>query len=424
MLLVIQNSEGQTSFPDSLTLEQAVNLTLSNHPAVAQAQQGMAAAEARIGTSRSSFYPDLYLSGIYVRIDPVPELEIPPGPLEKLAPNNNYDFHLGLRQTLYDFSRTAASVDLARSGYKAASDYVEQVKSTLAYRTISLFNMILILRQSVEVLDDQIAALGQHLEISQRKVQAGTATDFDVLTTQVRIAAARNERIDAANALETQEIMLRQLTGLSQDRPVQLRGDFNRVPLSLDSDSLLQVASQQRPEMIMAKDAERSASIQLRLASLGDKPSLLLDLTSGFKNGYFPELDNLKANWSAGMMAQFPIFNGHRTHHQKDEAEAGLRSARSRIEDIRLQIVADVKQALAGAEASLEKIQNAELQVKQAEDAVSIAEVKYEAGVVTNLDLLDAQTTLTQAQLNHLRALFNYVVSLNAVDRATGRKVW
>ncbi|MCX5800834.1 MAG: TolC family protein [Candidatus Eisenbacteria bacterium] len=417
-------SSGQTSIPDSLTLEQAVSLTMSTHPALAQAREGVAAAEARVRSSRSSSYPDLSLYGAYTRIGPVSTMELPYQEPIKLAPENNYDVHLGLRETLYDFGRNTTSVKLAQSGRQVASDYVEQVKSNLAYRTIAAFNSILILRRSVAVLDEELEALDQHLDVSRSKVRAGTATDFDVLTTQVRIAAVRNERIDAANTLESQEILLRQLTGLPPDQPVRLKGDFDRVTLSLASDSLSRAALQQRPEMITSRDAENSASLQVRLSSLGDKPSLALSLTSGFKNGYFAELNTAKANFSAGAQLQFPIFNGNRTRHQRNEAEANLRSTRARTEDLERQIIADVQQATAGAKAGLEKIDNAEVQVRQSEEAVSMAKIKYEAGVVTNLDLLDTQTTLTQARLNYLRALYNYTVSLVAVDRATGKKVW
>jgi outer membrane protein TolC len=147
-------------------------------------------------------------------------------------------------------------------------------------------------------------------------------------------------------------------------------------------------------------------------------------MTSGFKNGYVPDLNALKVNFSAGVQLQFPLFDGHRTKHQKYEAEASLRSAKAYTEDLKQQIATDVQQAIASAGASLEKIENAEIQIKQAEEAVSIAKTKYEAGVVTNLDLLDTQTTLTQAKLNHLRALYNFAVSLVAVDRATGKRMW
>jgi len=301
---------------------------------------------------------------------------------------------------------------------------VEEVKSEIAYRTISVFNSILILRQSVSVLDEQIEALDRHLDISRKKVLTGTATDFDVLTTQVRIATAEDERIDASNALKSQEISFRELTGLAPDQPVVVRGEFAGDSLSLDSASLVEEALRQRPEMAVSRGAESGAALQLRLSGLGDRPSLALNFTSGLKTGYVPNLDTWTPNFTAGLLLQFPLFDGHRTKFRKSEAMASLDSARAATEDLKRRIAAEVDQAVSNAGAALEKIRNAEILVEQAEAAVHMAGSKYEAGVITNLDLLDAQTTLTQAKLNHLRALYNYSVSLTALDEATGKKIW
>jgi outer membrane protein TolC len=406
-----------------LTVEAAVRLAVANHPAVARAEHGLAAAEARIGSSRSPSYPDLALSGAYTRIAPVPKIEVMGGAME-LAPENNYDVHLGLRQTIYDFGRTGTAVDIARAGRDAAADYVEQVKSGIAYRTIAAFNSIMILRENVAVLDDQISALNEHIEVSRNKVRAGTATDFDVLTTQVRTAAATNDRIDAASNLDAQEILFRQLVGLPSEVPVKLSGDFVRTERGLDAAPLLVMAFADRPEMTAARDAELTAGLEVRLASLGDRPSLTLSLSSGMKTGYPDNLNQLKANYAAGFDFRVPIFNGHRTRSQRREAEARLRSAQARTDDLKREITAEVEQAIARARASWEKTKNTEVLVKQAEEAVAMARSKYEAGVVTNLDLLDAQTTLTQTRLGYLRSLFAYSMSLVELDRATGKKVW
>ncbi|SYZ72573.1 putative Outer membrane efflux protein [Candidatus Zixiibacteriota bacterium] len=408
---------------DSLTMEQSIKMVLENHPLVQQAMQAESAAAARTGASRSAYFPDITFSGDYTRLGPVASIELGGEPFD-LYPANNYDLHLGLHQTIYDFGKTRVEVDASRSGQKSAADYLTLVKSNLAYQTIAVFNAILILHQNISVLDEQIGALNEHLEVAQKKVQAGTATDYDVLTTKVRIAMAQDEKIDAANALTRQEIIFRQLTGIPQQNPIILKGDFSASETNLNQDSLLTTADSQRPELTLAHDAENVASIQKSLASLGDKPSLAFDFTSGFKNGYVPNLNEWKANYTAGLLLKIPIFSGHKTGFHEKEAEANLYSARARTADVQRQIKSEVEQALAAVNSSREKIQNAELQVRQAQDALTLARARYEAGVITNLDLLDTQTTLSQAKLVHLRAVYNYTVSRNALDRASGKKIW
>jgi outer membrane protein len=414
----------QPADTDSLTLEQSVRLTLDNHPLIQQALAGVTASSARIETSKSPYYPDISVAALYTRLDPVAQMDIPGLGIFKFYPENNYDFHLGLQQTIYDFGRTGTSVRLAETSHKGAEDNVDLVKFNLAYQTINVFKAMLILRESIVVLDEQVETLKKHLEMSTEMIRAGTATDFDTLTTQVRIAVARTARIDAARALDEREIALRELTGLPASSPVHVKGTFIDDIIVLDADSAMAIALRQHPELVVSADAESSAAVRADLAALGDKPYLGLAFSTGFKNGYVPDLNKLEANLAAGLQLEIPIFDGHETRSRKKEADANLRSARMRTADIRRQVISEVEQAATGVKTSMEKLRSSEVQVRQAEQALSMARTRYEAGVATNLDVLDAQTSLSEVKLIRLRAFYDYTVSLSALDKATGKKPW
>lgn len=422
--LGVVGAQAQNAPGDSLTIGRAIALTLQNHPAVEQAKSEMDAAAQRIGVSRSGYYPDISLNGDYTRIDPVPAIDFPGEGHLEFAPHNNYNVNLGLRQTLYDFGRTSEAVQGARSSLQMSVDDIELVKFRLAYQTVDVFDRILILHQRIDVLDEQLQTLAQHLEMSVKRLKAGTATDFDTLTIQVKIAVANSDRIDALHALETQEIALRQLTGLPATAPIKLSGAFDTTAIVANADSLIAAANKQRPELVKARDVESNAESHVRLASLGNKPLLALNLSTGFMNGYEPNLNTWRGNLAANLQLKVPLFDGYGTKHRESAAAAGLNSAKARTSDIETQVRAEVLQAIAAVNSSLDKIAGTETQVMQAQQAVAMAQARYSAGTVTNLDLLDAETTLSQVKLLRLRALYDYTVSLNALDRATGRRVW
>jgi len=73
---------------------------------------------------------------------------------------------------------------------------MELTKTNLSLQTIRVFYTIILLQKSMKVQDEQIEALNQHLSVTQKRVAAGTATSFDVLTTQVRVAGAQNQKVD------------------------------------------------------------------------------------------------------------------------------------------------------------------------------------------------------------------------------------
>lgn len=408
---------------DSMSLDQAVQMTLANHPSLVQARSGVSAAEARIDQAHSPNYPNVYVLGDYTRIGPVPEFDLG-GEVLELAPRNNYNLQLGLKQTLYDFGKTETAVALAESGHQSASDYVDLVKTRLAYETISTFNAILILRENLTVLDDQIATLMQHLSESNKRIEAGTATEFDTLTTQVRISIVRNQKIDDQRSLEAQEIVLRQLTGLPSGATLSLKGTFTDSGGTFSLDSLIAAAKQQRSELVLSRDAESTAVVQTHLVSFGDKPQVAFHFAAGFANGYEPNLNTIKGNYAAGVAVHVPVFDGDLTRHQREEAEANWHGAQARTSDALRQVISEVEQAAAGVRSSLEKIRSSELQVAEADKALAMARTRYAAGVITNLDLLDAETTLSQAKLIRLRASYDYTVSRYALDRATGKRVW
>ncbi|MGD8921705.1 MAG: TolC family protein [Candidatus Zixiibacteriota bacterium] len=409
---------------DSLTVQQAVQMAVSNQPAVKQAEQQVEARRANVEVEKSHYYPDISIRGLYSRLGPVETITVGPGETFDLFPANNYDAHLQLRQTVYDFGERSASVRAAEAEKTAVGDRIDLVKSNLAYQTVAVFNTILILHRSIAVIEDQIKALNEHLDVTRKKVEAGTATDFEVLTTQVRIAEARDQLIDAKTSLDEQEIVFRRLTGMSPQQPVMLRGTFEKSTIALMPDSLRQVATEQRPELIAARDAVTAAESRVRLTSLGFRPSLDVTFTSGFKNGYIPNLNRLKGNYTAGLELKIPIFNGFRTRHKTSVADADVRAAQERVADIERQVNADVSRAIAAVNSSVDKIGNSEIQVRQAERAVDLAQSQYDAGVVTNLDVLDAQTALAQARLVHLKALYKYTMSLSQLDQATGKRFW
>jgi outer membrane protein len=424
IMLINVPAMAQGTSPDSLTLEQAIEMTTQNHPAVQQAMQVVAASEALIEQSRSGYYPDLSGSGSYTRIDPVPSFDIPGAGSENLAPNNNYDFHLGLHQTIYDFGRRSTALELARVGRSTAVEAVESAKSGLAYQVVGAFYAILFLEQNISVIDDEINTLNQHLDITKKKVEAGTATDFEILTTEVRIANAQSQKIDMAEMLDKRKIMFRQLSGLPSDAPINLKGDFTLEPIDLNPDSLRELALSRIPEANLSRFAEKSAKIQYEMSRLGDRPSLSAEILFGYKNGYFPNLNTLKINWVGGLRLQVPIFNGFLTRSRENQAWAGVNAARYHTEDVESRVLSGVDQAISGVQASRDKVVSAEPQVKEAEQALLLARTRYDAGTATNLDLLDAETALANARLIRLRATYELVINNYALQRAVGAKIW
>jgi outer membrane protein len=410
----------QAGNTDSLSVADAIRLTITGHPLVHQATALFEAAQAKTEASKSPRLPSADAEFSYTRLSPVAELAFPGMGDFKLFPENNYDEHIALRQTLYDFGKTNATIALNERKIEAAQDNIDLVRSNLAFYTVQTFYAILFLRQSSAVQEQQINALNEHLLIAQKKVQSGSATDYDILTTQVRIAAAQNKLYDLANELHKREAQFRRLLGLPPESEIRLRGSFTQTPVSLREDSLITLALSRRAEIKLAHDGELVAEADARVAEMHDRPALNAAVVYGVKNGYMPNLDAWRGNWVLGLEATIPLFNGFRTRNESEEAQANLRAAKAKSADAMRTVIAEVQQAISDLRTTIEKLQTSTIQVDQANRAVEMASVRYENGVITNLDLIDAQTALEQAKLTQVDALKEYVIGTYSLKKSTG----
>jgi outer membrane protein len=408
---------------DSLTLEASIQTALKMNPDILQAAHSIDIYQSGVEVSKSSYYPDASANLTYARLGPKSSIAFG-GAGFQLYPLNAWDEHLGVEGTIYDFDKRSKSVDLAASRVTTAQDRLELAKSGLSYRTIQTFYAILFLEKSIQVQNEEIKNLHDHLLMTQKKVQAGTATDFDALTTQVRVAAAENTRINLENNLENTKVVFRRLLGLPPDSPVNLSGDFVEEPVVLNTDSLVSQAMTDRIEMKVASDQLNSAQMQYEVASATNNPKLNASVMWGLKNGLFPNQDALRGNFVAGVELAIPLFDGFREKNLKEQANAGIHVSEDSKNGVAEQIKSDVQKGISDVRSSLDRLRTTEITVEQAKSAVEQARVRYQAGTVTNLDLLDAETSLSQAELMQIQALYQFVVSRYELDQAVGTKVW
>jgi outer membrane protein TolC len=309
---------------------------------------------------------------------------------------------------------------MARSGQITAQDALEQTRHQLGYQAIQSFYGVLLLRSSTDVAREEIAALEEALRIAERKFSAGSATKFDVLTTQVRLANARNHLTDTLSQLEKQENGLRQLLGFGLDKPLEVSGDFDAETPPIAESVAIADGLINRPEMKLARDDEQTARLRLDAADRGNRPTLDAQVTGGVENGVMPSLYDNKGYVTAGLSLEVPIFTGRRVLGDRMEADAGVRSAQAHELELNESITTDVADAYSDFNAARSRLASADTLVEQAKEALALAETRYANGVITNFELLDAQSSSRSAELSRLQARYDCVLARQAIARAAG----
>lgn len=423
-------ADGQTpqqgnsfSVRDSLSLPQILKQVLLSYPTVEKAMEAIQVAEGGIGLAKSGYYPNITASAGYTRIGPVPELTIPNLGHFVMAPNDNYEATVSVFENVYDFEKTRRQVDLEKSSKEISEKNLDLVRQRLTLLTsVSYYNLIY-LQEAIKIKDNQIATLQKHLDFVTRKEQTGSATQYEILSTQVRLSNAENQKVDLEASRQTQQAILNSFLGIPVMTTLKVQGNFVSSQPEIPPDSLIVYALNHRYEMVMARLRETHARLQLRSARVMDNPTLGVFVDGGFKNGYFPNLNEITPNFAAGIGLNASIFDATRRHNTIKIANSEVSMAKSEIDQTSRDISTEVYQNETNLLASLKKIDQGELQVRQAGEALNLAAISFKTGVITNLDLLDAETALEESRVNLLRARIEYAINVVRLNISVGKPI-
>ena len=422
-MLIFSVSFAQKPPDNSLTLKDVIKLTVENHPLVKQKEDELLAAKFRVDQQKSFYFPNVFGEASYTRVGPIPAFAFG-GENIDLSPANNYNIGVYVNQTLYDFGKRNSMVEYTASFLNSIKDNEDLIKNDLSNQAIKVFYGILFLEKSIAVKDTQYAALQEHLKITELKIKNGTATDYAALSTKTRLVEIKNEKIELQNEKKKQELFLKELIGLNRDEEINLTGYFDLPTFGIDSDSLLSVAYSQRPELKIVNDALNTVNLQKEMVSQNDKPVLDANLGYGIKNGYEPNINVLRGNWFAGVSVNVPIFNGNITNNKISEVKASIDATGKRIDQVKESISTDIYKAISDLETSIKELSSTNEQINYAQKSLELAKVQYERGAGTNLEVLDAETSLTQARLLNIQAMYKSIIYYYSLRRATGDKVY
>ncbi len=426
LLFIPVFSIAQHTVSISLSLSKAINLATNNQPLLREAEDYVKVAQGNIQQSESSKYPQISAALSYDYIGPIPSIVIPFGPGGRfdLAPANNYNEHIDIRYLIFDFNRRNEWINLLKSNKLAEQEKINLLKNRLAYRTVQAFYSILFFRKSLKVKDEQMKDLLHHLATAKKLVETGSAISLDTLTTHVRVTAIENQKVGIENLLLQNEIVLKSLLNLNNDASVRLTGGFIKSVPKMPLDSLIEVAFANREDIKLTKIGEQAAGIQKNIAGLNGRPTLSAIGSYGLKNGYPGMLYKLRSNWLLGVAANIPIFDGYMKKAKIETATWNIHAVQNHLDALKKTISREVQQAESELLSSQKQLKLAREEIVSAQAALKQARVQYKSGYVTNLALLDAETSLTRARLSYVAGLYKITLNKYRLMETMGLKIW
>jgi outer membrane protein len=419
-----KNDNQPASGTDSLVISQVIKDVIGNFPTVKQAEEAINAAESRIGLARTGYYPDLDVTASYNHLGPLTEISVPSFGNILLYPADNYAGSVNLRQNIYDFGKTSRDISLEKENKALAELSLGQVKQNLSLTVVSNFFALAFLQEAILIKQQELQNLKDHLDFVQKKKETGSATQYEYLSTQVRISTVESQQVDLQTAQTVQLSVLNNLLGLPEKTGHNVKYDLNTQMPGVPEDSLVSYAISHRDEMMIALKKTDVAESRYQLIKAQNNPSFSLFAAGGAKNGYFPNLDQLKMNYVVGAGIRVPIYDASRTKYNLQQANSSIISSGFETETTRRTVTNDVVENETRLKAAQQKVEQYQLQLDQAREAYDLAQTNFKAGAITNLDLLDASTTLSESSLLLLKARIDYMVSIYRLQASLGLRLY
>ena len=405
--LVLSTTAGFAA-PVELSLDQSIALALQNNPSIKIAQADQESAAWAINEAKSGKQPSVSLSHSSVRAKNV----------QTDVTGNTFSNDVTLSLPLYTGGQAEGKIDQAKLKSKSADLDVEKTKQQLKLDATNGYFAVLQARNLLQVSKQSVDNLEAHLKNVQAQYSVGTVAKSDVLRSEVEVADAQQSLIKAQNSYDLAVSSLNNVIGLPLDSELSIKDDLKYVQNSLTLDNSISFALANRPEAVQAQVAVDVANQGLKIARSGSKPDVSFSAGTGWSDSEFPGTEN--NDWSMGIKASWNVFDSGLTKAQVKQADFGIDKATEQAKQTKDSIQLEVRQAFLNMKEAEKRISTSQVAVDKAEEDFKIAQVRYSAGVGTNLDVIDAQLALTQAKTNYIQAMYDFNTSKANLDKAMG----
>jgi outer membrane protein, heavy metal efflux system len=377
-----------------LSLDQAVEMALARHPDVQSARQEMRAAAAR--RLQAEAHPD---PGLTFGTDAIPfNLK-----------GSGTEINLGLEQTFEFPGKRSLRTQIGRDGEDLAALDLERVRLLLAARVKRAYFRTVLAQRTAAELERVVSLLDQLIEDVRIRFEAGQSAYADILRARVEKARLQNRIIEARRDRNAGQIELAHLLGLPEGETPALLTPLLFTPLDKTAVQVLDAARRTRPSLKIAALRAARADAEVKLAGLNRSP----DLTAGL---FLPS--KTFRGWGFSLGLTLPLSRA-RWEGQRAEADAARALEAIGVEAVSRRIAARVAAAYGELKTAEEQVKVFETRLlAEIEDELKISLEYYRYGKIEAYALLDLYRSLTEARLEHGRALYLCAVALADLDVA------
>jgi len=415
------SSTAKLPFTGRLSLREAIARGLNYNLGAVGQSNAVRQAQGQSQIARSALLPNAsgYLAETLQQISlgaeglrfKIPGFTIPP----TIGPFNNIDLRGSLSQSIVDltaWNNYRSSREVFRASQFAARDARELVVLAVC----GAYLQVIATRERVKSAHAQLETATALFEQTQQKRSVGLVPQIDVDRSEVEQLTQQQRVISLENEVAKQKIILARIAGLPPSDEYDLTDEvpFSAAP-DLSFDVALRQAFEHRADIMAAQAQIRAAEHTLAGARDERLPSLSV---SGNYGAIGTNPSQAHTTYLGAATLSIPIWPGGRTEGEITEAKASLAQRRAELEDTKSQVESDVRNAYLDLRAATREAEVAQRNLRVTRETLDLTRQRFDAGVTDNVEVVQAQESLTSAELDVINSVFAHNVAKLSLARS------
>lgn len=399
----------------TITLEQAIELAYRNSQAIQASVLGQEQATAAVDEARAALLPSVSTQADLTTRE---STQVNPFTGES---SSDLDTTLGasisVNYNLLTGGGREASIRAAELNEEIATLTLEAQQEQIRLATATAYYALQEAGEDIGINQAFLDEAARNLRDAQLRQEVGVGTKFDVLRAEVQFANARQQLIQSQSQQQISRRDISRLLNLPPNASISATpvARAENWPLTLEESIVL--AFQNRAELEQQLLQADISEQQRRAALAAIRPQVGLFANYSIPD-FFDDDDGLQDNYSFGAQLNWTIFDGGAARASARQQAIASDISEEQFSETLDQVRFDVEQSFFNLQASEENIATSEVAVSQAEEALALANLRLQAGVGTQLDVLTAQSELADARSNNVTAILGYNRALVSIERA------
>jgi outer membrane protein TolC len=429
VVLTGMDSHAQDPVAIRLTLDEAQARALETSHRIAEARARETVALAVVDSRVAADRPLAAALGGYMRTNHVTEFVLPSviGPPRVLYPDapDNFRARLDLQWPIYNGGRSNALERAARAEAGAVSAEVDVARADLKLEVARGFWAVVTAKAAVDVLERAVARARANVEDIKVRLNAGLVPPNELASAEAQASRQRVFLIEARTQHQVSSADLARLVFDDPLRVIEPAAVLDAAPAAApEPAAALASARESRRERTALERRLDAAREQRTAAAAARLPTF--SLAGGYDYAkpnprIFPRVEQWETSWDAGINVSVPLWDGGRARAEVAQAAGQIDAVSQRLAEFDSMLAVEVRQRILEIESGLASVAAAEEGVRASTEAQRVVGERYRAGVIAQIEVLDAELALLQAELDRTRALASVRLAEARLARAIGR---